>query len=161
MNEKIKSVVSALEFNNMMFNNVTQDITDEQAGIVLDGCTNTFNWIVGHIVGSRNYIASLAGAKEDFGHPEYSGGKDHSYDPEKTYLKLSVLMEKWNEQTMVMMNHLSKLTDEDLDAEAPMWFPNEENTIANAIGFMQMHESYHIGQLSLYRKSLGLEWKTG
>ncbi len=37
MNEKIKSVVSALEFNNMMFNNVTKDIPDEQVTIVLDG----------------------------------------------------------------------------------------------------------------------------
>ena len=57
------------------------------------------------------------------------------------------------------MNHLPKLTDEDLNADAPMWFPNKENNIANAIGFLQMHESYHIGQLSLYRKSLGFEWK--
>ncbi len=49
--------------------------------------------IFGHIVGSRNYIASLAGAKENFGHPEYTGGKDNSYDQDKPYLEFSVLIE--------------------------------------------------------------------
>jgi len=136
MNERVKFVVSAFESNNIIFNNVTKEVTDVQAANVLNGCTNSFNWIVGHIVGSRNYIASLAGAKEDFGHPEYTGGKDNSYDQNKTYLEISDLIEKWNEQTKLMMDHLPKLTAEDLDADAPMWFQNKENNVANAISSM-------------------------
>lgn len=158
MNDKIKSVVNTYEFNNSMFAKLTKDITDEQATKVLEGCTNSFAWIVGHVVGSRHFVASLAGSKAEFPHTEYRGGKDNSYDPEKTYHKLSELVTLWDEQSASMMEHLPNMTDEQLSATPPFDFPYKENNIANSITFMLMHESFHLGQLSTYRKNIGLEW---
>ena len=57
-----------------MFEKLTADVTDDDAVKVADGCVNSFAWIVGHLIGSRNFVAQMAGSQIEFTHPEYRGG---------------------------------------------------------------------------------------
>ena len=51
---------------------------------------------------------------------------------------------------------LAQLTDAELDTPSPRKLPIADASVLGAIGFLACHEAYHIGQLALVRKALGL-----
>jgi len=51
---------------------------------------------------------------------------------------------------------LGALTTERLDEPAPQRFPIDDETVLGEIAFLVQHDSYHIGQVALLRRQLGL-----
>jgi hypothetical protein len=77
-------------------------------------------------------------------------------DPKIKYPSLSKISELWNVLAPSFVNALSKVSDEQAAAVMPFGTPINDDSFIGFFGFLISHESYHIGQMSLVRKYLGL-----
>ena len=52
------------------------------------------------------------------------------------------------------MAQLPNVSEETLAAPSPFPIPGDNQTLGDLLAFLTMHESYHIGQLGLIKKSM-------
>jgi uncharacterized damage-inducible protein DinB len=69
---------------------------------------------------------------------------------------LAEIEDTWDEVSERLEGRLVWLSEDDLVGPAPQRFPGVPETLLGGITFLIQHESYHIGQLALIRKYLGL-----
>lgn len=107
---------------------------------------NSLNWILGHIVLTRDEILGELGKSllcSDEMREIYKTGED-SRDL-RSGLTMHVLLEKFNKS-----QSLIEFALENPKAEALIY----EDTL-NKLGFYAFHEAYHVGQTAFIRKLLG------
>lgn len=140
----------------------TEGISEEESRRQPGPGMNSLNWVVGHVLDSRNAILALLGAPPVFatsenavykrgGNGEMPTGRGH------TLAELLGLLEKSQE---ALGAALRATTDQAL--AAPCTLPGYErlpggDSVAAKIGFLQFHEGYHCGQVGLLRRLLGKE----
>lgn len=71
------------------------------------------------------------------------------------YPTLSESIEQWKVYSEVLLKAISGLEEATLKKELNFTLPSGGTTIEDALVFMVLHETYHIGQISLIRKMLG------
>lgn len=116
---------------------------------------NTMNWIVGHVVRTRNQAIGLLGSKPLFDDSDFASYGPASFVPDKA-LSLEELKRRFDELGPVLMGALDKATVEQLDVRAPFsptGNPNE--TVGSLLASIAFHEAYHLGQTGLSRRLLG------
>ena len=120
-----------------------QGITHEDSIKQIDN-TNCINWLVGHIVVSRNGILSLMGMEPVAGDKlkaVYERGSKMMTDMGQAE-KLDTLVKLFDESQHKILEGVTKTyNDETLDR----------------ITFLGFHEGYHVGQIATMRKLLGKE----
>ena len=125
-----------------VFNVNLQGVTHEESLLEMHNC-NSINWIVGHLVYTRNNIMLTLGlppiADEDM-KPVYARGVVGA-DMTKAY-NLDTLKKMYVDSQPLIMDGLLKITDE---------------AVMDQITFMGFHEAYHIGQIGILRKIIGKE----
>ena len=57
--------------------------------------------------------------------------------------------------TDILMAALPGISEETLAGPAPLLIPGDNPTVRDQMAFLTMHESYHLGQLGLLKKSMG------
>jgi uncharacterized damage-inducible protein DinB len=116
---------------------------------------NTMNWIVGHVVRTRNQALGLLGSKPLFDDSDFASYGPGSFAPDKA-LSLKELKRRFDELGPVLMGALDKATVEQLAVRAtfsPTGNPNE--TVGSLLASIAFHEAYHLGQTGLSRRLLG------
>lgn len=113
------------------------------------GGGNSVNWILGHIVASRNRILELLG-----GNPVLDGERLAVYQRGSKglggkELPFESLVQAFGEAQSRIESALAALPDGRLDE-----LVTAENPADNP-AFLQFHEAYHIGQLGLLRRIAG------
>ena len=78
-----------------------------------------------------------------------------AFDKNIQYATLSECKEQWTSYATKFMAALKSVDDSILTKEIPFTVLIGGNTVEDALAFIIMHESYHIGQMSVLRKSLG------
>jgi hypothetical protein len=128
--------------NERIFNVNFEGITHEESLREMHNC-NSANWILGHLVFSRNSILSQLGLPPvaDEKMKEVYGRGVVKPDMQKA-IKLDELKKMYLDSQPDIINGLEKVKDEIL---------LEQLTV---LGF---HEAYHLGQIGLLRKMLGKE----
>ncbi len=113
---------------------------------------NTLNWVLGHIVASRNGIFALLGEPpvwtESEAEPYVRGAAQ--LDPTRAHPLPAILAALESSQARLMAR-LETLTDGELAAE------HGQSTVAKQLAFLQFHETYHVGQTGLLRRLAGKE----
>ena len=110
----------------------------------------------------RYHLAPLLGLKMNFPYEESYTDRsqpppyNRAIDPSVKYPSLSEIKESWNELSKPFTEKMASLTSEQLTAESGARVPTGK-TVSDLLSFIASHESYHIGQLSIIRKYLGLE----
>ncbi len=66
------------------------------------------------------------------------------------------LTKGWDEIGKKLTARLSEMTDEELYSPTPFQIPTGNNTLQGLAAFISHHEAYTIGQLSIFRRFLGL-----
>lgn len=119
-------------------------------------------WILGHIYDSRRYLARLLGLDlpvEDWEHHFDMGTKPEDVPEE---IDGPTVLAGFMETQERFLGHLEGLDPSVLDEEVKDRFPEMPQTKLGALQFMQMHESFHVGQLATIRKTLGKpSWMEG
>jgi uncharacterized damage-inducible protein DinB len=158
----IQPVIKQFELQTRLFINVLEGIEDVKGSKRINDHVNHLQWIAGHLTSSRYAIAAGFGIKASFPY------KEQYYDPTEPppynralsatvkYPSLTEIKKSWNELAAEFTGAISGLRDEQLASVTPFPVPTG-NTFQDLLSFIASHESYHIGQMSIIRKSLGLD----
>ena len=116
---------------------------------------NTMNWIVGHVVRTRNQAVGLLGEKPLFDDADFEAyGASRSNT--STTLPLDELKRRFEALGPTLDRALRRTTLEQLSTAAP-FSPtgNSNETVGTLLASIAFHEAYHLGQTGLSRRLLG------
>lgn len=116
--------------------------------------SNPMHWLVGHIVHTRAFVLRLLGEEYRTGWGEIFR-RGASLGERRDYPELAAIDRVRADISSRIRTQLSTATDDVLARPATMQLPGGTKTIADQIGFLAFHESYHVGQLAYIRKLLG------
>jgi hypothetical protein len=131
------------------------DVTNEENLRPPEPGGNTMNWIVGHVVRTRNQALDLLSEKppfEDEDFAEYGASESRSGQP----LSIDELKRASISSGQYWMAPSGSLRHINLSGAAPFsptGNPNE--TIGTLLASIAFHEAYHLGQTGLSRRLLG------
>lgn len=154
MDPRIAPLAEILRVNTRLARNCLDALTEEQARARPSPSANSAAFVAAHMIESRYYILKVVGsdARSPFG--DLLGWKSIDDIPELP--SLGQIESAWLEVSELVNRKLGSLTREQLDAPHETQMPVETKTKLGLVGFMVQHDSYHLGQLSLLRKTAGL-----
>jgi hypothetical protein len=158
----ILPVIKQFDLHSKLFNNVLAGMEGEAVSERLNEHVNHAQWIAGHLANSRYHLAPLLGLNMSFPYADSYTDRtqpppyNRSIDSSVKYPSISEIKKSWNELAKPFTEKMEALTDTQLSAETPARVPTGK-TLSDLLSFISSHESYHIGQLSIIRKYLGLE----
>src|SRR5215510_5937562 len=116
---------------------------------------NTMNWIVGHIVRTRNQAIGLLGGTPLFDDAEFDQYGAGGFDPGRA-MRLEELRRRFDALSPAIASALAHATPEQLSAKAPFSpTANPNETVGTLLAGIAFHEAYHLGQTGLSRRLLG------
>jgi hypothetical protein len=145
-----------------LFNNVLEGIEDASGGKRVTEQVNHLQYIAGHLAHARYNYSPMLGLdakfpyKELYVDPTKPPPSNRPIDTSLQYPSLKELSKLWNDNAAPFVEALSKVSDEQAHHELPFPTPINDNSMLGFFGFLSSHEVYHIGQMSLIRKYLGL-----
>ncbi|MCB2211961.1 DinB family protein [bacterium] len=150
------AMFGATEFT---FSQNISDVTHEMSLIPSTEGGSSINFLVGHALRSRQSVLELFGAEvvirnEEL--PQYVKGEDFS--PEKA-LPLDELTAMMHESFSRMKRAFVKASQDSLDEELSDPFLGQKVTRGRMAGLFSFHEAYHMGQVGLMRRLVGLGGK--
>ena len=116
---------------------------------------NTMNWIVGHVVRTRNQALGLLGEKPLYDDSDFEAYGAGGSNPPRI-LPIDELKRRFDALGPLLGSALERTTPPQLSAAAPFsptGNPNE--TVGTLLSSIAFHEAYHLGQTGLSRRLLG------
>jgi uncharacterized damage-inducible protein DinB len=113
---------------------------------------NCLNWVLGHIINSRNIMLVMVGLPKLWNETEsqrYRRGSDPIIHDEQA-LPLDRLQADFETVNERLVAALAALSETDLEA------PADDETLGEALLTLIWHETYHIGQLEQLRQLTGV-----
>ena len=136
-----------------------EGISDQASLVRPRPAGNSVNWVFGHIIASRKLILELVGEEtvltpgEAFPYRRGAGDEDM---PNLT--PFSRLKEAFSLSQTSLKRGMQKLSENDLNSVLNKDDGSEqESTLLDSLTFLQFHEAYHVGQLGLLRRLIGIE----
>lgn len=151
-----QSLLQVVNRNHGLLNKLVDGISDEQAlRTVVDGGSH-LNWVVAHLVASRDEMLEALGhervrPKEVDTAFDY-GSSAPTADNAQPFSQHMADYQKAHERLVAA---LESATDDKL-AE-----PYGRSTVAGTLEFALWHETYHVGQVTLYRRLAGFKSPIG
>ncbi len=157
----IQPVSKQFALHSKLFINVLEGVEDIKGSKRLSDQVNHLQWIAGHITNSRYRFTSQLGLEMSF--PFADCYNDFTQPPpfnrvidsSVKYPSLTEIKKYWNKLAPIFFDRISGLTDEQLASESAIAVPTGK-TLLDLFSFIASHESYHIGQMSIIRKYMGL-----
>lgn len=146
-----------LTYNQRILEANLQDLSHEDSLAAPAQGGNCLNWVVGHVVASRNAMLKLLGC-EPIWDDDHAAPYRRASDPvsKETALPFAEIIEAYSVSQERLLQGLSSLAPEDMEAKAPMsFFKGDEETVGSALAAFLFHESYHIGQTGVLRRVAG------
>lgn len=141
---------------------VLEDIKTEDGSKVIGENTNSIEWLAGHLIVSRcRNIVRLGQQVEPYKYvdafveqtlppPSFS-----AFDRNKKYPSLIEDIEEWSKYSKIFIDTLESADESILKTEIPLRGPTGGSTVEDLLTSVVLHESFHIGQMSIIRKTLG------
>jgi uncharacterized damage-inducible protein DinB len=129
---------------------------------VVSAHTNSLEWLAGHLLVTRNRtITRLGGAALEL--PGLDAYVDATaptpgfrpFDPQRTYPSLAACADAWQPVSAVFLATLAVADERTRGAVIPLSGPTGGNTVEDLLVAAVLHESFHIGQMSVLRKAFG------
>ena len=132
-----------------------QDVTNDESLRQPQPGGNTMNWIVGHVVRTRNQALALLGGTPPFEDDDFAAYGAGGSATGKTLL-LDELKRRFVTLGPILDGALKCSSPEQLSAAAP-FSPtgNPQETVGTLLASIAFHEAYHLGQTGLSRRLLG------
>lgn len=118
---------------------------------------NCANWILGHMIGVHNSVMGLANAAPVWDSEDLARASTEPITSMDQALDWDTMVTNLIESEGRLMAALDALTDEQLDEggmEDPFGNPTTRGQLLN---LMALHQNYHVGQLGMSRRLVGLE----
>lgn len=137
-------------FTHRITNFTLDGISHEESLIHPPNGGNCINWIVGHILLSRDDVFERLGIERVWTDREataaYDRGSTLLTDSGKA-VELSVLLDLFNQTQPLLLEAMENLNK----------VPSEDGKMEESVAFYNFHEAYHLGQIAILRRFLGKE----
>ena len=131
------------------------DVTNDESFRPPNPSGNTMNWIVGHVVRTRNQALGLLGEKPPFEDEDFAAYGAGGSNGRKT-LTLDELKRRFDTLGPILDSALKRSSPNQLSATAPFSpTANPNETVGTLLASIAFHEAYHLGQTGLSRRLLG------
>jgi uncharacterized damage-inducible protein DinB len=143
------------QIGSFVFERNLADVDHEESLVAPRPGGNTINWIVGHVVRTRNQALALLGDAPLFDDTEFDQYGAGGLDPNRA-IRLEELRRRFDVLGPAIGSALAKVTAEQLAEKAPFSpTANPNETIGTLLASIAFHEAYHLGQTGLSRRLLG------
>ena len=117
---------------------------------------NSANWIMGHVVRSRNTALSLVGVPSSIDDAKYEVYNDEPLTDTSKAVPFEEIVSSFKAMQPRFIEGLQNLSAEDAAKPAP-FSPagNPDETVGSLLAAFVFHETYHIGQTGVLRRTLG------
>ena len=133
-------------------------ITHDESLIRAVETGNHLNWLVGHIVATRNLLLPALHQQPVWGEETqvlYRRGSSGAIDA--NYLPFDDVVRAFRETHERILAGVAALTDEELAAPAPFSPGGGPETLGSLLMKCTIHEGYHLGQTGILRRVAGKE----
>ncbi len=155
MDRQLPALHEILKLNTRLFFNALEGVDDEMANRRILEEVNPIIFIACHMMEARFALAGLVGSEAEAPYREFLDVTDISLIRE--YPPLEGVLQAWEEISEPLEVLLPTATEETLTASTSFPYPVDDTSALGGIAFLLQHEAYHIGQLGLLRRALGLE----
>ncbi|NIN70772.1 MAG: DUF664 domain-containing protein [Gemmatimonadetes bacterium] len=155
MHETVVPLREIIKLNTRLFLNCLDGVDDAMARERPSADTNSIGFIACHVLHARYYLASFLGLEAVNPFQELFDAAHDVNDLEVP--PLDELRSAWGELSAQLIDRSLEVTGAELARDSGQEFPVDDGTARGAVAFLVQHESFHIGQLALLRKYLGLE----
>jgi len=160
MIELVKGVFEQYRTNTRLYLSALEGISREDSLKQIHNRINPIIYIAGHIVCVRFSAANLVGLEEEYKYNEICKRGVELVDA-SSYPSLDESINDWNEVSDKIYRRMGEISEEEFLAEPPGKFPSGDYTVRGGMVFLGSHDMYHIGQLIMLRKALGLKSPIG
>jgi uncharacterized damage-inducible protein DinB len=157
MNPAVRPLVQTLDLNTRLLLNALDGVDEEAARKRPNDRTNHILFLACHLVDARHFLARSLGLASE---SPFKGVLDEAegLDDVKAFPALDQVREAWKEIGERLRRHIAELEPPDLEKPAPHAFPIEGGeSLLGCLAFLVQHDSYHLGQVALLRRYVGLE----
>lgn len=154
-------LAEAFHRNTQIIHMQAKGLTHEQSLAQLPFRGNCLNWVVGHVVSSRNGVLRLLGeepALELAAAERYSRDAQPLTGVEEAALPLEELLAALDLSQERITAALGRATEEQLGREEA-YFGRSTRRVIDWIFFLYFHDTFHTGETSIIRQAAGTDDK--
>lgn len=145
-----------LASNQSLIERSAEGVTPEASLIRVGSEGNNFNWLVGHIVASRNGLVTAIGGDSVVPQEIVRKYQRSAPLPVGEETPLSELVELSKRTAQAVSDALARVEPARLEEPSPL-----DMNLLEYVEFLVWHDTYHTGQAAVYRRMLGLEGVIG
>lgn len=156
MDARVAPLYEIFKVNSRLFLNCLDAMDNDQASWRPNELTNSAGFVALHLVDTRHWLAGMLGLTLTHPFKELCA-KAKSISDTVQLPSLEELRNAWKDVTGEVRERLKTLNAADLDAPAK-WNPPgvDDKTMLGLLAFLMQHDSYHVGQMAILRKQVGL-----
>jgi hypothetical protein len=154
MSTDLQTLRNQFNFNNGIYERTVQGIPPEQWLIQPSQESNHLLWVVGHAAVSRAMAVRLLGGEWSAPWQNLFARGQNRVDKGQ-YPSVAEVQHAWNEISGRLMSALPSASLELMGKPVEKGKPSIDGTVGGTVGFLCLHESYHLGQMGFIRKWLG------
>ena len=150
----LKPVHQILSLNTRLLHNCLEGVDDALGTRRITQDTNSLTFLAAHLSQSRHYACLMAG--RPLTDPLEGPLKGKTLDDIGPLPSLAEITAAWDAVSAHLLKTLEELTEDDMKREATRRLPGSDGTVGSVLPFLAQHDSYHIGQMAILRRQLGL-----
>lgn len=157
MTPSIEPLKRTLDLNTRLFLNALDGIDEKMARQRPNESTNHVAFLACHLVDARHYLARALGLERE---SPFKGILEEAkgIDDVKEFPTLDEIRSAWENVSSELSSQVAKLEAADLEKPAAYEFPIQGgSTTLGCLTFLIQHDTYHLGQVALLRRFLGLD----
>jgi uncharacterized damage-inducible protein DinB len=143
-------ILAVFDRNLALLARIVEGIDDEAARVPLTEGGSHLHWLLGHLVASRDGLLEHLGAERVWDADSARAFGRGSGPDAPVVATIGEQLDRLRTQQARIGRALATIDDDALAREAGRM------TLATAIEFLAWHETYHLGQATLYRRAAGL-----
>ncbi|MEJ2341342.1 MAG: DinB family protein [Gemmatimonadales bacterium] len=157
MSGSLDTAMNILGYNTWLFQSAVKDVSEDRFAYRINDRTNAFDRLAGHVTVCRHAVASMLQLEV----PELPWGTfgefgfGMQFEPQRVCPPLPEVAAMFDAVTAVLMAELTSVPEDVLAEPSPFEIPGDGQTMRDLLAFMAMHETYHIGQMGILKKSMG------
>lgn len=160
--ESIANLIKQYQLLTDWYLSVIEDIEESDGSKTIADNTNSLEWLAGHLITGRYRNIIRLGVEiepykymDKFINQTIPPPNAIAFNKMIQYPSLNDCKQQWKIYGKIFMDRLKEIKTDTLSAEIPFTVMTGGNTVKDALTFITLHETFHIGQMSIIRKALG------
>ncbi len=130
-------------------------MSEEQARTRVGGTTNSAQFLLAHLIDVRHFLLQALGGSAP--NPVAQAlASARGIDDVTELPAVPDLLQGWSAVSDALEGALASVGGDALGRPAAQRFPVDDPTLLGEIAFLAQHESYHVGQIAMLRRVVGL-----